>query len=55
MEPIIFHCAFEQLRKDREGEVKITFMVPLSDEEQARKVPVQRALKITIEELPDGL
>ena len=46
---IIFRAGFEKLIKDREGEVKITFAVPLSDEDKARQVPVQEELKITIE------
>lgn len=49
MEKIIFNAAFEQLRKDREGEVKITFTVPMSDEAEARKVPVETLLKISVE------
>jgi hypothetical protein len=48
MQKIIFSAAFEQLRKDREGEVKITFTVPLSDEQIARTVPIQTALKVAI-------
>jgi hypothetical protein len=50
MAQIVFQGAFEALRKDREGEVKITFTVPLSDEAEARKVPVQKLLNITINE-----
>ena len=46
---IQFQAAFEKLIKDREGEVKITFTVPLSDEEQARQVPAQQLLNITVE------
>ena len=48
MEQIVFNAAFEQLRKDREGEVKITFTVPLSDEQIARTVPIQTPLKVAI-------
>ena len=36
------------MHKDRDGEVKITFTVPLSDEAEARKVPVQKILVIAI-------
>lgn len=45
---IVFDAAFESLRKDREGEVKITFTVPLSAEHIARKVPIQTAFKLAI-------
>lgn len=45
---IAFKAAFDSLRKDREGEVKITFSVPLSDEESARRVPIQKELLILI-------
>lgn len=48
MQKIVFNAAFEQLRKDREGEVKITFTVPLSDEQIARTVPIQTVLKIAV-------
>lgn len=52
MQKIIFNAAFERLNKDREGEVKITFTVPLSDEQIARQVPIQTVLKIVV--LTDG-
>lgn len=48
MQKIIFNAAFERLNKDREGEVKITFAVPLSDEQIARTVPIQTPLKIVV-------
>ncbi len=48
MQKIVFRGAFEQLRKDRDGEVKITFTVPLSDEQIARTVPIQKELTIAI-------
>ena len=48
VEKIIFKAAFEKLIKDREGEVKITFTVPLSDEQIARTVPIQEPLIIAI-------
>ena len=49
MDKIQFKAAFERCVKDREGEVKLTFTVPLSDEERARQVPVQRLLSVTVE------
>ena len=49
MEKIQFQAAFEKCIKDREGEVKIMFSVPLTDEDKARQVPVQRLLNITVE------
>ena len=48
VQKIIFNAAFERLNKDREGEVKITFTVPLSDEQIARTVPIQTPLKIVV-------
>lgn len=48
MQKIVFNAAFEALRKDREGEVKITFTVPLSDEQIARTVPIQTPFKVAI-------
>jgi len=54
MDKIQFKGSFEKLHKDREGEVKITFAVPLSDEDAARKVPVQQELTITIEGEPNA-
>ena len=51
---IVFHAGFEKLIKDREGEVKITFAVPLSDEGIARQIPIQTELKITIEPQENG-
>jgi len=48
MEKVVFNGVFERLRKDREGEVKITFTIPLSDEDKARKVPIQTLLQIVI-------
>jgi hypothetical protein len=47
---IEFIGAFESLRKDREGEIKLTFTIPLSDEEKVRQIPIQKALKVTVEE-----
>ena len=49
MERIQFQAAFEKCIKDREGEVKITFTVPLSDEHKARQVPVQQLLNIIVD------
>ena len=49
MDNIKFQAAFEKCIKDREGEVKITFSVPLTDEDKARQIPVQRLLNITVE------
>ena len=46
---IEFTGAFEGLRKDREGEVKLILAIPLSDEAKVREIPVQTTLKITIE------
>lgn len=46
---IEFIGAFESLRKDREGEIKLTFTIPLSDEQKVREIPIQTALKIMIE------
>jgi hypothetical protein len=46
---IKFKAGFDSLRKDRDGEVKITFTIPLSDEAMAREIPVQTELDITIE------
>lgn len=46
---IEFNGSFDSLRKDREGEVKLTIAVPLSDEFLARQLPIQTALKITVE------
>jgi hypothetical protein len=51
---ITFLGAFESLRKDREGEVKITFTVPLSDEQIARQVPILTKLRIVILNEPDS-
>lgn len=48
MEKIVFQGAFEKLTKDREGEVRITFTVPLSDEAIARTVPIQTPFQIAI-------
>jgi hypothetical protein len=50
MEEIIFRAAFESLKKDREGEIKLTFAVPLSDEHLVRAIPIQQSLRITVEE-----
>ena len=48
MEKVVFNGVFERLRKDREGEVKITFTIPLSDEDKARQVPIQKELTIAV-------
>ena len=48
MQKIVFNAAFEQLRKDREGEVRLTFTVPLSDEQIVRTIPIQTELKVAI-------
>lgn len=51
---IEFRAGFEKLIKDREGEVKITFTVPLSDEGIARQIPIQTELKVIIEPQIEG-
>ncbi len=48
LQKIVFNASFEALRKDREGEVKITFTVPLSDEQIARTVPIQKPLQVAV-------
>ena len=46
---IEFRASFEGLRKDREGEVKLTFAIPLSDVAHAVEIPIQTELLIKIE------
>ena len=51
MSEVKFRGAFEKLNKDREGEVKVTFTVPLSDEQKVREIPVLEELEITIKSI----
>ena len=46
---IKLQAGFERLVKDREGHVKITFQVPLTDEAKAREVPHLTPLTLTID------
>ena len=41
-------AGFEKLIKDRDGEVKLTFQIPLSHEAKARQVPHQVPLTIKV-------
>ena len=45
---IEFIASFDSLRKDREGEIKLTLAIPLSDEQKVRDIPIQQALKVTV-------
>ena len=46
---IKINAGFEKLIKDREGEIKLTFTIPLSDQEKALQIPHQVPLILNIE------
>ena len=46
---IKIQAGFERLVKDREGQIKLTFQVPLSDEAKAREVPHLTPLTLNID------
>jgi hypothetical protein len=48
MENLVFSAIFESLRKDRDGEIKLTFSIPLSDEQLVRNIPIQKEIKIAV-------
>ena len=45
---IILSAGFEKLIKDREGEIKLTFTIPLSDQEKALQIPHQELLTLKV-------
>ena len=45
---LIFSAIFESLKKDRDGEIKLTFTIPLSDEHLVKSIPIQREIKIAV-------
>ena len=45
---IELNAGFEKLIKDRDGEVKMTFQIPLSDEAKAYLIPHHTPLKIKV-------
>ena len=45
---LIFSAAFEGLRKDREGEIKLTLAIPASDEHIVRDIPTGTSFKVAV-------
>ncbi len=48
MDNIVFRAIFENLKKDRDGEIKLTFSIPLLDEHIVRAIPIQQELIIAV-------
>ena len=51
---LTFHASKHKLIEDREGEVKLTLTIPLSDALHALRIPTEKVLKVTVDIIEEG-
>jgi len=47
-ERLVFQAVFEKLTKDRDGEIVLSFKVPLTEEQKVREIPVQQVINLVV-------